>query len=257
MNVTVLGSGSRGNAVAVTADGFTLLLDAGFSLRGLARRARTARIELGQLGAVVLTHEHGDHARGVAALARVTGAPLYASAGTLDRLEIPGRTLAHLETVDVGPFTVTACRTPHDAAEPIALAVVGPDGAKLGLAYDLGSASGVVRYLLRGADCLLVEANHDEELLRMAPYPDSVRHRIGGALGHLSNSAAARLLADVCHPALATVVLGHVSELCNRPELALAAAREGLTRRGFAGALLAACQDEPLGPLAVEVGAAA
>jgi phosphoribosyl 1,2-cyclic phosphodiesterase len=206
---------------------------------------------------VVVTHEHGDHARGAVALAGHARVPLYASGGTLGRLGADGRTLAHLETVGIGPFTVTACRTPHDAAEPVALAVVGPDGAKLGLAHDLGSASGVVRYLLRGADCLLVEANHDDEMLRQAPYPGSVRQRIGGALGHLSNRAAARLLAEVCHPGLATVVLAHVSEQCNRPELALEAVRAGLSLRGFGGALLAACQDVPLGPLAVEVGAAA
>lgn len=251
MNLTVLGSGSRGNAVALGADGGILLLDAGFGPRALRRRAQRAGLDLDQVVGVILTHEHWDHARGGVALAGAVGCPLYASAGTLRGLAASGRPLSQLDAVAVGPFTVTACRTTHDAAEPLAVAVTGPDGEKVGVALDLGEAGTVVRYLLRASDCLVVEANHDEVMLRTGPYPATVRHRIAGRGGHLSNGGAADLLADLWHPGLQTVILAHLSEQCNRPALAVARARRALEPRGFSGAVLVAEQDAALGPIEV------
>ena len=161
MKLAVLGSGSRGNAFAVTANGCSLLLDAGFGARTVVRRAKKAGVDLRALVGIVLTHEHGDHARGAAPLARKLGCPIYASSGTLtalgDRLggAIRKRITAH-EPLTVGPFTVTGCRTSHDAAEPMAF-VVAANGARLGLAYDLGRPTAAVRYLLRGVTTLLLE----------------------------------------------------------------------------------------------------
>lgn len=260
MNVVLLGSGSRGNAVAITTDDAMLLVDAGFAPRTLKRRATGAGLDLSRLVGVILTHEHGDHSRGGAALASASGCPLYASAGTLSRLGWTGRAIGQLETLSVGPFTVHACRTRHDAAEPLALSVTGPNGEKVGVAYDLGEAGVAVRYVLRGAECLIVEANYDDVLLRTGPYPASVRHRIAGPSGHLSNRAAGELLAELWHPALRTVVLAHVSEQCNRPELARAQVQRTLHPLGFDGDLLVAPQDGVLGPIPVvrlEAGATA
>ncbi|MSR07399.1 MAG: MBL fold metallo-hydrolase [Gemmatimonadetes bacterium] len=251
MNVVVLGSGSRGNAVAITSDDVTVLVDAGFSPRALRKRAAAAGVDLSRLAGVVLTHEHGDHARGAVALATSAGCELYASGGTLSRLGSAGRAIGQLETVAVGPFWVSACRTRHDAAEPIAVCVTGPEGEKLGIAYDLGEAGVAVRYLLRAADCLVVEANYDDVLLRTGPYPASVRERIAGSHGHLSNRAAAELLAELWHPGLRTVVLAHVSEQCNRPDLAHAQVRGTLEPLGYDGDLLVAPQDGALGPIVV------
>jgi phosphoribosyl 1,2-cyclic phosphodiesterase len=189
-------------------------------------------------------------------VARAAGCPLYASAGTLARLECRGRAIGQLETLTVGPFTVSACHTRHDAAEPIALSVSGPDGEKVGVAYDLGEAGVAVRYVLRGAECLIVEANYDDVMLQAGPYPASVRYRIAGPAGHLSNRAAAELLAELWHPALRTVVLAHVSEQCNRPDLARAQVLGTLGPLGFEGDLLVAPQDGALGPIGVmRVGA--
>jgi phosphoribosyl 1,2-cyclic phosphodiesterase len=251
VKVTVLGSGSGGNAVAVTADDTTILLDAGFSLRALRQRAHHAEVDLSRLAAVFLTHEHQDHACGGRRLASAAKCPLYASPGTLGRLKgnrrrDSSRVIAHLETVSIGPFEVSACRTIHDAAEPLALSVTGPDGEKLALAYDLGRATPTLRYLLRAADCLILEFNHDESMLRASPYPPSVRRRIAGPEGHLSNRAGAELLAAIWHRTLETVVLAHVSEICNRKGLAEEVARESLARRGYGGELLVAEQDIPL-----------
>lgn len=258
MKLAVLGSGSRGNALALTARGRALLVDAGFGLRSLVRRARAVGVPLEALDGIVLTHEHGDHARGAAALARVAGCQIYASPGTLRvlnaRLAGVGTTAItdHGVRVNIGPFGVTVCRTSHDAAEPLAVAVDAED-RRVGIAYDLGRPSTALRDLLRECGCLVVEANHDEAMLRTGPYPVSVQRRIAGQGGHLSNRAAAALVSELYHEALAAVVLAHVSHQCNRPALAASAMREALRRRGFRGRLLVARQRTPLAPF--EVGA--
>jgi phosphoribosyl 1,2-cyclic phosphodiesterase len=119
------------------------------------------------------------------------------------------------------------------------------------VAYDLGRPPASLRHLFRHAGCLVVEANHDDALLRAGPYPASVQRRIAGPGGHLSNTAAATLLAALCHPGLRTVVLAHVSDACNRPGLALRAVRRALGASGFRGRVLVALQDRPLLTFAV------
>jgi phosphoribosyl 1,2-cyclic phosphodiesterase len=250
VKLAVLGSGSRGNAVALRADGVTLLVDAGFGPRALARRAEAAGLPLDPLAGIVLTHEHGDHARGAAALAVRAGCPLLGTAGTLAAVA-PGRADAQVlppfgEALRIGPFTIEAARTSHDASEPVAIAVTDPQGRRIGVAWDLGRATAAVRHLLRGVHVLVIEANHDEVLLRTGPYPASVRQRIGGSTGHLSNRLAAELAADVCTPVLEAVILVHVSEQCNDRDVARRAVAPLLRARGFRGRLLVARQEAPL-----------
>lgn len=252
MKLTVLGSGSRGNAFLLHAAGCSLLIDAGFGAQTILRRARRAGAPLASLAGIVLTHEHGDHARGAPRLARRLGCPIYASRGTLTALrkqlaEVPKQPLDAHRVATIGPFRVASSVTSHDAFEPIAVAVSGPGGkAKIGLAYDMGRITRGVRYLMRGATCLVIEANHDELLLNDSQYPPVVRDRIGGVRGHLSNRAAGELLADLCHPNLECVVLVHLSETCNEPGLARAEIGTHLHRAKYRGALLVADQDEPL-----------
>jgi phosphoribosyl 1,2-cyclic phosphodiesterase len=250
MNVTVLGSGSRGNAIAFSHRGATVLVDAGFGRRTLEERANVAGIDLERLAGVVLTHEHGDHARGAVAIARRRRCPLYASRGTLRalRARLDGlaiRVIRHQEASRIGPFTVRSCRTDHDAAEPLSLAVEDAT-VKVGVAYDVGRPTVAVHRLLQDCSCLIVEANHDDDLLRRGPYPLSVRRRIAGAAGHLSNHASAQLLSQLCHPRLKTVVLAHLSDQCNRPEVALQTVRPALAAQGFHGSILVASQHDPL-----------
>ncbi len=166
MMLSVLGSGSRGNAFAFSADGVTILLDAGFSVRTLERRAASVGVDLSTVAAVVLTHEHADHADGAVGVAIAAKCPLY---------HRPVEIVAHLQTFTIGPFELTACQTVHDAAEPLMLGIVGPQGEKVAAAYDLGRPTKVLKYLLRSADCLIVESNHDEAMLQSGPYPRSVR----------------------------------------------------------------------------------
>lgn len=250
MKLAVLGSGSRGNAVALRVDGVTLLVDAGFGPRTLARRAEAAGLALEPLVGIVLTHEHGDHARGAAILAARAGCPLFASAGTLAGVACSGVDARLLppfgEGLLVGPFIVEAARTAHDASEPVAIAVTDPQGRRVGVAWDLGRATAAVRHLLRGVHALVVEANHDDVMLRTGPYPAAVRQRIGGSTGHLSNRLAAELAAEVCSPALEVVILAHVSERCNDATMARRAVGPALRARGFRGQLLVARQQDAL-----------
>ncbi len=263
MKVAILGSGSRGNAIAVTAEGSTLLIDAGFGIRTLQRRAQAVGIDLASVVAVLLTHEHGDHVRGATAVARKARCPIYASPGTLRALEatltLDGATRALLPSrrpVTIGPFTVHACRTSHDAAEPLALAIHWRNPQlRVGVAYDLGRATAAVRNLLSGVCCLIVEANHDDHMLRTGPYPVVVQERIAGPSGHLSNREAAELIGELVHVGLQTVVLAHLSDICNRRELAADVVGAALRSQGFRGRMLIAEQDVPLGPFAVGAGA--
>jgi phosphoribosyl 1,2-cyclic phosphodiesterase len=252
VRVAVLGSGSQGNAVAVQYRDTTLLLDCGFGPRALKRRAAESGLSLNSVSAIVLTHEHGDHARGAGRLATDFACPVYGSSGTLnaiahdlDAVETIG--LESHRPVEIERLTVTACRTSHDAAEPLALRVDDLEsGAGLGLAYDIGRSSGGLRHLLRECSCIVVEANHDDLMLRTGPYPPSVRRRIAGSGGHLSNRAAGELLADLVHDGLGTVVLAHLSHTCNDPYLAAKTVGEVLRRNGFSGRLLVARQKEAL-----------
>ncbi|KPK06186.1 MAG: hypothetical protein AMS20_05230 [Gemmatimonas sp. SG8_28] len=260
MNVTVLGSGSRGNALLLSAATGTVLVDAGFPLATLARRAASAGAPLHDLDALILTHEHADHARGAAAVAKAVGCPVYASGGTHRALAHPladadVRMLATTERNDIGTVLIDAVRTGHDAAEPVALRVTDPaSGATVGIAYDVGRFTPRLARLLRAADCLVLEANHDDQLLRTGPYPASVRSRIAGPTGHLSNWQASQIAAELWHEDLYTVVLVHLSERCNRPELAREAVLAALTARGFHGRVLVASQDRPLPPIPVRRG---
>jgi phosphoribosyl 1,2-cyclic phosphodiesterase len=251
-----LGSGSRGNCFALACDGAVLLIDAGFSAREIARRSRAGGLALDQVVGIALTHEHGDHARGAARLANRLGVPILTAPGTRDRLPAEARAASHLPLgltaeVALGPFTIRACPTSHDAAEPLALAVHTADGTRVGVAYDLGRPTTATRYLLRGLTAIVLEANHDDFLLRTSGYPPVVQQRIAGSGGHLSNRAAAELLTELHHPGLGVVVLAHLSQRCNSAADARAAVEPALRRAGFRGTVYVAVQDAPLPPIDV------
>lgn len=252
----VLGSGSRGNCCAVESEGIALLIDAGFSAREVERRADAAGLDLGLVAGIVLTHEHGDHACGAPLLSRRLHVPVLTAPGTWRHLavemdEAEHRSLGLCAGVELGPFTIEACPTSHDAAEPLAIVVRGSEGVSVGVAYDLGRPTSAVRYLLRNLTAIVLEANHDEVQLRTSEYPPVVQRRIAGSGGHLSNRAAAELLAELYHPGLRAVVLAHLSQLCNTAAEARAAVAPALRRAGFRGTLHVADQDRPLAPILV------
>jgi phosphoribosyl 1,2-cyclic phosphodiesterase len=250
--LSVLGSGSCGNAFALEAEGSVLLVDAGFSARELLRRAQLAGVDLGRLCGIALTHEHGDHARGAVRLAERHRIPVLASPGTWTALRagtsVPHLPLRTTSRAECGPFTVSGCDLLHDAAEPLALTITTSTGVSVGIAYDFGRATQALRYLFRRVNALVLEANYDEVMLRTSDYPASVQHRIAGSGGHLSNSASAQLLQELHHPGLTTVVLAHLSRRCNSPAAARAAVEPVLRAAGFTGRLVVATQDAPLAP---------
>jgi phosphoribosyl 1,2-cyclic phosphodiesterase len=252
----MLGSGSRGNCCAVESEGAVLLIDAGFSAREVERRAAVVGLDLSRLAGIALTHEHGDHASGAARLARRFSAPIITAPGTWSQLGDEAQKAAHrplglCACVELAPFRVTACPTSHDAAEPLAIAVDTADGHRIGVAYDLGRPTAAVRYLLRELTAVVLEANHDDVLLRTSGYPASVQQRIAGSGGHLSNRACAELLEEVHHAGLSAVVLAHLSQRCNTAASARAAIEPALQRAGFTGVLHVADQDVPLPPIEV------
>lgn len=258
MRVTVLGSGSGGNATLVETDDARLLVDAGFSGRDLERRLRAVDVEPESLSGIVITHEHIDHTQGMGVLARRFGLPLYLTEITrraCARLLTGGeeiRTYDSQRPFRVGSLEVRPFLTIHDAADPVAVTIRDVvTRYTLAIATDLGRPTAAVRHALRDANLLILEANHDDTMLWNSSYPWSVKQRIASSHGHLSNRAAAELMRELYGPQLGGVVLAHLSEQCNVPELAGAVVGETLGGLGFRGRMEIARQDEPLEPLDV------
>ncbi len=238
IRLTVLGSGSAGNATCIAGDGVTILVDAGFSCRELAGRLRAVGVGPESLQGLLITHEHADHVRGAARFSRSFGVPVYCSAATfraagLDREAIPewieveaGAPFA------VGGLTITPFPVPHDAVDTVGY-VVQAEGRRVGYATDLGHGAAPVREGLAGCDLLVLESNHDVDLLQSGPYPEVVKQRILSRHGHLDNESAAELLADVAGERTRRVVLAHLSRTNNRPALAVEAARREFERAGL------------------------
>lgn len=253
MHVWVLGSGSRGNAVLVECAGTRLLVDCGFSPRTLAARLAAIGRSPADVHAVVLTHEHLDHAKGAAAGADHWGWRVHASEGTLRALgEVPNAVaFVPGATVAVGGAVVETLRVPHDAAQPVAVVVSDPGSAtRCGVAVDLGQVPAAMLTAFRALDVLVIEANHDADLLAQGPYPPSVQARIAGRTGHLSNADAARAIRAFAHRGLRHVVLAHVSDQCNTPALARTAVETALAGTRFRGQVHVAPADGPIGPFA-------
>ncbi|MBB4843939.1 phosphoribosyl 1,2-cyclic phosphodiesterase [Paucibacter oligotrophus] len=240
MRFCSLGSGSGGNATLIEASqGITstqLLLDCGFSLRELGKRLQRAGSSPEQLGAVFITHEHGDHVGCVLNLCQRFQIPLWTSRGTWKAIghEDFDPRLLHLvrdgDFIDLGDLALQPFAVPHDAREPLHLRC--HDGLHhLGLLTDLGCATPSVIEALQGCHALLLECNHDEDLLRNSSYPASLKRRILGSHGHLCNQHSADLLRQCLHAELGVVVAAHLSERNNRPELAAQALAAALDRR--------------------------
>jgi len=257
MRVWVLGSGSRGNAVLLEHRGSRVLVDAGFHAKALEQRLAAIDVSCESIEALVVTHEHHDHVRGAGAAARAWGWALHASCGTVDAY--PTLRDADVRTFDAGAtlrfssMELQSVSIPHDAEEPVAIIATDDIGGRVGIVYDLGYANAALRRALGDLDVLVLEANHDEGMLRAGPYPPTVRERIAGRRGHLSNSAAAAVARDVAHPSLAHVVLAHLSDQCNDAALARSAVSRGLAPTRFTGAVHAAPQDAVIGPFEPKV----
>lgn len=253
MKLWMLGSGSRGNAVLLESAGSRVLIDAGFPPRVLAARLAEIGVAGESIEAAVITHEHTDHVRGACAGAKRWGWALYATSGTAaafpDLARSSVRTFAAGSAIEVGEMTLCSIPTPHDAAESVAFVATGRrSGVRAGIAYDIGHASAALRTALAELDVLVLESNHDEEMLRTGPYPRSVKARIASSRGHLSNRAAAALASECAHHGLRHIVLAHLSQKCNDAAVAARAVKTSLARTAFRGKVTPAHQDRVAGP---------
>ncbi|MDR5696153.1 MAG: MBL fold metallo-hydrolase [Armatimonadota bacterium] len=236
VRVCVLATGSAANSVLLEAGRTRLLVDAGLSAEATVRRLQSARVEAGSLGAILLTHEHDDHARGAGAVARLCGAPVLANEKTLracaflsgafhDRID-------NARAFRIGEWTVEAVPVAHDAADPVGF-VLSAYGVRVAIATDLGTVEDVFVERAAGADVVLLEANYDLRLMGVSPYPWFVRNRILSRQGHLSNDAAARAAVRLHTGSPQRVVLVHLSEVNNLAPLARDTVAEALCREGI------------------------
>jgi phosphoribosyl 1,2-cyclic phosphodiesterase len=250
MKYALLASGSKGNALLVCSGRTRLLIDAGLSTRELCRRLQLVGVAPESLAAVLVTHEHIDHVRGLGLFSRRHNLPVYLHHGIAPALadgQRPERLVefapgTELDFGDLGvrPFPVT-----HDASAPVGFTIAAAD-ERLGFATDLGIATRLVAEELRGCHCLVLESNHDEIMLRDGPYPWPLKQRVKSTHGHLSNRACAALLETLCWDGLAAVCLAHLSETNNLPQLAADTAGAVLARQSCCRPrLLVGRQDRP------------
>jgi phosphoribosyl 1,2-cyclic phosphodiesterase len=243
-----LASGSQGNCAVYVSDEAIFLIDAGISCRATERHLADLNLSLKDIKAILITHEHGDHIKGLKTLYKKCPAPILANSGTARGIvaafgETPrfkifstGESFRFLD-VDVHPFSVQ-----HDTMDPVGFTLQSPYG-KLGWCTDLGFVTTLVRTRLQNCDYLFVEANHDVARVHACPRPQSYKQRVLGRTGHLSNAACADLIEAVYHEGLQHVTLAHLSSECNSPQTALETVQTRLAKKQIAVPLQIAYQD--------------
>ena len=238
MRIGVLGSGSGGNAVVIESGRDRILIDAGFSCKEIGKRMAVLGSDPKTISALLLTHEHQDHCKGADHFAKKYKIPVLATAGTLAgaRLgEERAKSAVLIRSggpVEVAGFRIEPFEIPHDASEPVGFVIEDGFGRRCGLVADLGYRSQLAWARLRDLDVLVIETNHDLDMLRNGPYPWSLKQRVAGRHGHLSNREAAEGLPELLNDRLRWVALYHLSRTNNLPALAAAAIGEALDREG-------------------------
>jgi phosphoribosyl 1,2-cyclic phosphodiesterase len=263
--VSILASGSTGNCTLLESGCTTLLVDAGLGKKEMMRRFEAlGRSRPEHLDGILLTHEHSDHSNGLAQLSRDWDCPAYLTEPAHREIKKmfedgPKAKLHRVEYIRpgikfvIGDIEITAFSIPHDAADPVGYAFRA-NGKKVAIVTDLGYMPELVKHHLREADFLILESNHDLEMLKVGPYPWYIKQRVMSRTGHLSNTIVSEFLADseLFDARARHLVLAHISEQNNTPDLARISAEEALNRRSseyaFRGTLHVASQRVPLGP---------
>ena len=223
MQFASLGSGSRGNSTLIETDGSALLIDCGFSMRETERRLQRLSRDIQQVTAILVTHEHGDHVRGVASLAKKYDIPVWSSRGTAKAAkleELPQWNCIDIHQVfEINSIQIQPVPVPHDAKEPCQFIFSDGDW-RIGVLTDTGSITPYIEEQYSACDAFILEANHDEEMLANGSYPSSLKHRVGGNYGHLNNQQAKNLLSAIDISKLQYLVASHISDKNNTVALA-------------------------------------
>jgi phosphoribosyl 1,2-cyclic phosphodiesterase len=222
-----LASGSGGNCLVADADGSCVLIDCGLNLTDTERRLRRLGLEPADIDGMLITHEHGDHAHGVFDFAAAHNSVVYLTYGTMLALKAEGRVTEGVRMVfingrqseAIGGMLVIPFTVPHDAREPVQF-VFGDGERRLGVLTDVGCSTPHIEAMLAGVDALVLECNHDADMLENGPYPAGLKRRVGGRFGHLENGQAAGLLGKLRHDGLQCVMAAHVSKTNNTAALA-------------------------------------
>jgi len=233
MKITPLASGSEGNSFLVRGKGSAVLVDAGLSGKQIVARLEQVGVDPRSLKGILVSHEHTDHVKGAGVLSRKYKLPIFINRGTWNAVAPSVGKVHQVEIFETGKvfecagFRVHPFSVPHDCADPVGFRI-SLGTARLGIATDLGTATGLVASLLTGLHVVVLESNHDPVMLRDGPYPWELKQRVRGRLGHLSNPESAQLLQRIVTDQLKAVVLAHMSQTNNRTDLALACARKSL-----------------------------
>ena len=237
VKICVLASGSSGNATFLAAGRTRILVDAGLSLKELTRRLAAIGEDPAKLDAVLVSHEHSDHVSGLRVLVSRHAVPVFLTHKTAPLIDW-GEANPAVETFQagsrfcVGDIDVASFTVPHDAADPVAFAFRA-EGVRIGLVTDLGYLPESVKYQMQGTDFLILESNHDLEMLKVGPYPWAVKQRVMSRNGHLSNDVVSEFIREEMDSCTATLVLGHISENNNHPELVRLTASQALAARSL------------------------
>jgi phosphoribosyl 1,2-cyclic phosphodiesterase len=257
ITVSVLGSGSRGNATFIKSERVRLLLDVGMSRKEISKRLESIGEDPDGIDAVLVTHEHADHAGGLRMLLKELPIEAFLTWGTCSALqaeeyELNGSKIVPVQpgvAFTIGDLEILPFRVPHDATEPVAFSLTC-SGVKVTQLTDIGYMPDSVAERLCGSHVLILESNHDLEMLRVGPYPWNLKQRLMGRYGHLSNTAVSRFLRDQYDGSAEHVLLAHLSERNNHPEIARQEAARALRGRGLSHTRLAiTSQDEPTTPI--------
>ena len=263
VSITVLASGSNGNCTLISSGTTHLLVDAGLSCRELLRRLALCDESASSIDAILVTHEHIDHVSGLRVLAKKLKVPVYITGHTYETYRRTTRDAAgnrvHLErreefhsgrAFQIGDVKITPFTIPHDAVDPVGFTFCS-EGIKVGVCTDLGYMPTSVRQHIRGCQVLMIESNHDLEMLRGGPYPWQVKQRVMSRTGHLSNAALAQFFSSGYDGSAAFLLLAHLSEANNHPDLARSAVQQALANRQdlLRNRLMLASQDTPLAPI--------
>ena len=241
LSICVLASGSAANCIYISSDTTRILVDAGLSGKETARRLEELNIKCDDIHAVCVTHEHDDHRNALKVLHERHQIALYANAGTVDALkrypklqQLQWHVFTTGEVFTVGDLALEPFSVPHDSFDPVGFRVSYGE-RRVGIVTDMGMATGLVREKLRGCHALIIESNHDVEMLRHSQRPWALKQRIMGRQGHLSNAQAGELVADVADAQLTHVFLVHLSEDCNRKEVATSTIKRSIHDAGHTG----------------------